>query len=181
MKTQLIKWFVVTGALFILAAPAFGQQLNRATVNNWADSMEELERWGDRQGRLNDDYAGAEDPGDFQSALARIARQDREVQRIIERNGFASGSEWATVGSQIFNAYLALQMREQEPEMQREFQEQIDAIEENPHLNEDQRRQMRAQMEEMMSMMGDVFTAPEEDIAAVEANRSRLDRLFDNE
>ncbi len=181
MRTRMITWFAVSSALIMLAAPAFAQQLDRATVNSWADSMEELERWGDRQGELDDDYTGAEDPGDFQSALAQIARHDREVQRIIERHGFSSGGEWAAVGSQIFNAYLALQMREQEPEMQRQFQEQIDAIEQNPHLSDEQRRQMRAQMEEVMGMMGGLFTAPEEDIAAVQANRARLDRLFNKD
>ncbi len=181
MRHRRLHWAALVGILLIAGAPLAAQDLDRATVNNWADSMEELERWGEQHGEFEDDYTGAEHPGDMQSALAQIARQDREVQRIIERNGFASGSEWAAVGSQIFNAYLALQMREQEPEMQREFQEQIDAIDENPHLSEDQRRQMRAQMEEMMSMMGGLFTAPEQDIAAVEANRARLDRLFDNE
>ncbi len=170
----------LTAALLLLVSPAFAGDLDSQTVNNWADSMQELEEWGDRQGEMDDDYTDVDDPGDFQSALSRMAEQDREIERIIERHGFSDGAEWAETGSRIFNAYLAVEVREQEPEMQREFQQQIEEIEANPHLSDEQKQQMRSQMEQMMGMMGEIFTAPEADMAAVEANKSRLDELFDN-
>ena len=181
MKANRPGCVVLIAALLLLALPAFAQELDRSTVNRWAASMEELESWGDRQGDLDEDYTRAEDPTDFQSALSRIAQQDREIQGIIERHGFTDSGEWAAVGAKIFNAYMALQMREQEPDMQREFQQQLDAIDENPHISDEQRQQLRAQMEAMMSMMSGMFTAPEADITAVEANRARLDQLLDNE
>ena len=180
MKPERNRLIALVGALFLIASPLLAGDLDARTVDNWAASMEELEAWGDSQNDLDDDYAGADDPQDFQSALSRMVQQDREIQRIIERHGFADGAEWAEVGSRIFQAYLAVQMREQEPEMQREFQEQMEAIDSNPHLSEEQKQEMRSQMEQMMGMMSGMFTAPEADMAAVQERRSRLDELFGN-
>ena len=47
-------------------------------------------------------------------------------------------------------------------------------------MREEQKQQMRSQMEQMMGTMSGMLTAPESDMAAVERNRTRLNELFGN-
>lgn len=41
----------LAAALLSLVSPAFPGDLDSQTVNNWADSIEELEEWGESPGR----------------------------------------------------------------------------------------------------------------------------------
>lgn len=181
MKLQRLKKVLalVLTALFFTTWVYAQDRLDGPTIQRWADSMAELQAWGEDLD--DDDDLEIDDPMDFERSLAQAAREHAEVRRIVARHGFRDGDHWAGVGGRIMNAYWALMMQDEAPEMHSEMQRQIEEIEQNPHLSREQKEMMRNQMEQAMGMMGRLAEAPPADIAAVRANRERLDRLFEDE
>ncbi len=169
--------------LLLLAGTVSAQQaLDRATVNRWADSMLEIQRWADAQpDSMFDDDFDDEDPFNFEASLARSVQQYGEVRRIVNRHGFSNGDQWASVGSRIMNAYFAIQMELESPEMNREMQEALREIDASPHLTPEQKAMMRAQIQQGMQMVEQMASAPPADIAAVRANKAKLDQVFDDD
>ncbi len=166
--------------LVLVHGVAFGQPLDRSTINRWADSMEEIERWGEAQADLygdDDDF----DDSDLYESFARAARDNAEIRRIIGRHGFSSGDQWAQLGSRIMHAYGSMQMGDHAPELQQEMRRQMDEIDRLPYLTPEQKQMMRQEIQRSMGMMEDFHDAPPEDVAAVRANRGRLDRLFEDD
>ncbi|TVQ37485.1 MAG: hypothetical protein EA384_11490 [Spirochaetaceae bacterium] len=162
--------------LLLVGASVHAQQpLDRGTINRWADSMEEVQRWGESRIDLDGDASM-----DFAASFARAAREHAEVQRIIARHGFSSGDQWARTGSRIMHAFAAMKMDAYAPAMEREMRQQLEEIERNPHLPPEQRQMMRQQIELAMGSAEAFADAPAEDVAAVRANRQRLDRLFED-
>ncbi len=175
---RLLTTFLLTAVLLLGAGMAFAQQtLDSGTVNRWADSMEEIQEWGKTQ----DDFDDPSDPMDFEGAFAEVAQRHAEVRRIIGRHGFSDGDEWAAIGARVLNAYGATRMDEEAPGYRQEMETQLREIENSPHLTPEQKQMMRQQMEQAMQMMEGMSEAPPEDVAAVRANRARLDRLFGEE
>lgn len=164
----------------------FGQQaLDSGTINRWADSMEEIQEWGETQDDfddgLGDDIDDPGDPMDFENSFAEAARRHAEVRRIISRHGFSNGDAWASIGARILNAYGSMRMGEEAPGHRRELEQQLREIDNSPHLTPQQKQMMRQQMEQAMMMMDEMSDAPPQDVAAVRANRARLSRLFEDE
>ncbi len=181
---KITRVLVTVMVLLCVGALVYAQRpLDRGTINRWADSMDEFERWSEAQGDLDsfdDDYDDYDDPMDFETAFAQAAREHAEIRRIISRHGFSDGTEWAQIGARIMRAYGAVEMGEQAPEYRSEMQRQLDELEDNPHFDDETRAMMRRQMEEAMGTMAQVWDAPEADVAAVRANRARLERLFED-
>lgn len=164
----------------------FAQQaLDNGTINRWADSMEEIQEWGESQDDFEDgfedDIEDPDDPLDFEGSFAEAARQHAEVRRIISRHGFSDGDHWASVGARIVQAYAALEMGDASGDYRQEMEEQLREIDNSPHLTPEQKQMMRQQMAQAMQMMEEMSNAPPQDVAAVRANRSRLARVFEDE
>jgi hypothetical protein len=178
---KLLPVLAATLALLVGTTILHAQQpLDRGTINRWADSMLEIQRWSENQPDMDDGFDDS-DPFNFESSLALAARQHGEIRRIIGRHGFSSGDQWAAVGSRIMNAYSAMHMDEESPEFQREMQQAIREIDQNPHLSAEQKEMMRNQMQMAMGMMTQMADAPAADVAAVRANRAKLDQVFDDD
>ena len=172
-----VSVIVASVTLLLVGALLHAQQpLDRGTINRWADSMEEVQRWG--ESRI--DLDGGDASMDFAASFARAAREHAEVRRIIARHGFPSGDQWAQTGSRIMHAYGAMKMDAYAPAMEREMRQQLEEIERMPHLTPEQRQMMRQQIEQAMGFVQESSDAPAEDVAAVRANRQRLDRLFED-
>ncbi len=144
--------------------------LNRTTINNWVSMMKELQLW--------DHDAGADADMNFDMMFRQAPRGYPEFQRILNRHGFRDAQDWTEVSTRITQAYWTMQFRDEESEYRAEMQQQLDEIERSPHLTPEQRQAMRQQMEMTMTMMGQMFDAPEADVDAVRANRAALDELF---
>jgi hypothetical protein len=169
---------LLTAALLLVSGVVFAQQaLDNNTVNRWADSMEEIQEWGETQS----DFDDPSDPMDFEGAFAEVAQRHAEVRRIIARHGFSDGDEWAAIGARVLNAYGAMRMEEESPGYRQEMETQLREIENSPHLTPEQKQMMRQQMEQAMQLIEGMSDAPPADVAAVRGNRARLDRLFDEE
>ena len=165
-KRSLVCLLAIVGVLMFGQAKA----LDDAAIDRWLTTMEELQAWGDRQEELDDDDFQADDPQDFdfEQILAETAREHEEAREIIQRNGYDDVAQWASDGGRIFHAMMAVQM-EVSPEMEREMEQAIRELEENPNISEEQKQQFRRQMEQQMERISGMFAdVPEEDMATVE-------------
>lgn len=174
---------VVVALGLMLVGPLFAQvSLNRDTIHRWADSMEEIEAWGETSGLPEDDADSADEMGfdamDFEESFLRAAREHAQIRSIISRHGFRSTEQWAETGARILRAYGAMEMGEYVQDERREIEQQMQELRNNPHLDDHSREIMLMQMEQMLAMMEHAANAPPADVAAVRAERTRLNRLF---
>lgn len=158
--------------------------LDGSTIDRWIDSMEELQKWGDEQpdAAIDPDFnADMGNPMDFDfgAMLERSAREHSEVRSIVRDYGF-SPEEWADVGTRIFHAFMAIEMKGASAEAEREMAEAREQIENNPHMSEQQKEMMRQQLQHAQQAMGGmVEDVPDDDRRAVESRRDRLNRFFE--
>ncbi len=177
IKHRSISLLVVLALM--AGAPAWA--LDENTVNRWADSMEALQAWADREGIADEPMAEVEDPRDFdfERMMAESAREHPEVEGIIRDAGFGSVDEWASTGGRIFNAWIAEEMAAGASEMDADMAETLREIDENPHMSEEQKQMMRQQLEQMQGMQAEMADAPTSDRRAVRQARPRLERILD--
>ncbi len=156
--------------------------LNQDVINRWVAVVEELQSWDDESLEYDDFQF---DPGektipDLESSMVRAAKENRKVRSLLERYGF-SAQDWGSIGTRIIQAYSALLMGEQAPEMDSQMQQQMRELENNPHLSDQQKQMFRQQMQAATGMMRQMKDAPEADVAAVRSNRTRLDTVFSDD
>ena len=163
-----------------LIAAGTAQALDDNAINNWVDSMEALQSWSEDADVEDEPIAdGAPGDADFEKMLAESARQYPEAESIIQDNGFSGADDWASTGSRILNAWMALEASEEAPRMEEEMERQMREIEDNPHISDEQREMMKQQMEQARGMIqGMTEGVSEEDKAAVERNRDRLSAVM---
>ena len=155
--------------------------LDDDAIDRWLASMQELQDWGEDQDYIEDELGTPEDHEDmdFESVLARSAREHSEVGEIVGRHGYSDTDAWASDGGRIINALVAAEMQ-MGPDMEQEMEKMLEELEENPHISDEQREQMKTQMEQqieaMSSMYGDV---PEEDLEAVQRRRDDIMAVLD--
>lgn len=169
--------------VLLSAGQAQAQTLDSDTIDRWVTTMQEMKAF---ENELSEEDAidmdmDMEDPMDIEQSMARAAEQSEKVRRTINRHGFTDGAEWAAIGSRIMRAYGAMMMQEQAPEMDRQLQQQMQAIENNPNIPEQQKAMMRQQMQASQGMMQQMTDAPQADIDAVQASRERLGQIFEDD
>ncbi len=175
---QGFKVFVsLLAALMVMPAMA----LDTSTVERWADSMENLQEWAEREGIEDRPGAKIDEPMDFdfERMMAESAREHPGAERVIRDAGFDSIDEWARVGGRILSAWIAEEMAAESDDMDAEMAEALREIDDNPHMSEEQKQMMRQQIEQMYGMRADLAYAPEADRRAVRQSRARLERIMD--
>lgn len=180
-----MKWLkplLCAVALTWFAGAAGETSLAPATVDRWIASMTELRQWSEQRAEEGADTEPRTGDArvDMEEMLARFARDSEEVEAIVDRHGFTGRDQWAEIGSRIFNAYVAIRMREQAPEIEQQMQESIRQIDENPYMEEDQKEMMRQQLataHEQFAHSGEDL--PPGDLEAVRERRAALDTYFD--
>ncbi|WP_286221475.1 hypothetical protein [Marinobacter apostichopi] len=96
------------------------------------------------------------------------------LEDIVQEHGFSDLQQWSQTGDRIFQAWMAIELQEQNPQAQQEIAEAMAEIENSPHMTETQKAQMRAMMEGAMGAMESAKNAPPADIEAI---RPHLDEL----
>ena len=182
MKTALSRSSGAVLLAFLLSFPAYGFSLTDTQVRNFIASFAEM------QEMLDESYDEAEDPRENEedkdfSPSAMISDFMTEIQghelygnveRLIRRHGFSGVNEWSAVGDRVMRAAFALEMGEHAPEMDEEMAEFMRNIEDNPHLDEAQKRQIINEMQAATESMAELAAAPEEDKDAVRPHMKTL-------
>ena len=158
-------------------APAQAQSLTEDRVRAFIDSMNEAEslatEYEDELEALQQADQGNLSDGDMSGMFSRSMEAIKghefygELESLADNYGFDSVEEWATTGDQVFQAWMALEMEQQEPNMQAEMEAAMAEIENNPHMSEEQKAQMRAMMQSATTSMRTAQQAPESAKAAV--------------
>ncbi|MCH8552970.1 MAG: hypothetical protein LAT62_13615 [Natronospirillum sp.] len=178
-----IAVFFTTLALALAAVSVSASDLDSETIDNWANTMSEIEVWAQENEISDADMVDPDDPTNLESSMAMAARNHDGMQDIITSNGFSDGDEWASTGARIVNAYGAVVMEEDDAGSYSEMQEQMEAqlaqLEQDPNITEEQMGMIREQMDNALAMMQRMSEAPDADKQAVRDNRARLDELFE--
>ncbi|MBC7326393.1 MAG: hypothetical protein H5T99_13950, partial [Moorella sp. (in: Bacteria)] len=112
----------------------------------------------------------------FSDSLSQLKGRDSysRLEDIARNHGFNSLEEWASTGDRVFQAWMAIEMEQQNPAAQQEMNAALAEVENNPNMTAEQKTQMRAMMQSAMGAMESASNAPAADIAAV---RPHLDAL----
>jgi hypothetical protein len=166
--------FALTG---LAAFPAHAQSLTEDRVRAFIDSMKEAEtlatKYEDELEALQQADPANRHDGDMSRMFSRSLEAIKghefygELESLADDHGFDSVEEWATTGDQVFQAWMALEMEQQDPAMQAEMEAAMAEMENNPHMSEAQKAQMRAMMQSATTSMRTAQQAPESAKAAV--------------
>lgn len=154
-------------------------ELDRDTVERWVASMEAFQEWSDGQ---REEAAGAEgEEPDLATVMAEATRRQEEMEEILRDHGFNDMDDWHRTGSRISDAWFILQVEESAPEREQQLEEALGQIDENPYLDEEQRRTLREQIVQAHSALDERHAdLPPGDLEAVRAARPALERFFGN-
>lgn len=167
--------------LFPLVAAA--ESLTDENVRAFINTLKDAETLEDDFDKLNQELPDADDGSEmpdfssiFSDSVAKMRGHEAydRMEEIVEDHGFDSMEEWGATGDRVFQAWMAVEMEEQHPEMAREMAAAMDQINNNPNLSEAQKEQMRAMMGGATAAMENARNAPEADKEAV---RPHMDEL----
>ncbi|MBW4935236.1 hypothetical protein KZO34_11260 [Marinobacter sp. F4206] len=180
MATLLFPFLVAF--LTLASLPAQARDLSEQTIRAFVDTMKAAEDLEPDFEALGDELAADGESGMpdfahiFSDTLARMEGQPAylRLEDIAREHGFSDLEDWSNTGDRIYNAWMAIELEQQNPDAQQEITSALVEIENSPHLTEAQKAQMRAMMENAMNAMESAKDAPREDIEAV---RPHLDIL----
>lgn len=173
---------------FLLSLVSFTAQaetLTDQTIRSFISSLETLQGMENEFDEMTEDLSAEKDGGAtempdmsriFSSSIERMKGHDMydQLEDVVEQHGFANPEAWAKTGDRIFQAWSALEMGEQSNTMNQEMAKAMEEINNNPHMSEAQKQQMREMMGGAMSAMETASQAPEADKRAL---RPHLDAL----
>ncbi|MDL0431957.1 hypothetical protein QPM17_12500 [Marinobacter sp. TBZ242] len=162
---------------------AHAETLTDKTVRAFISSLEELQSMEDEFAELTEDISDEESAAEmpdlsrlFSSSVEQMKGHDayNRMEDVVQQHGFSSAEEWGRTGDRIFRAWSALEMGEQSGQVNQEMTRAMEEINNNPHMSEAQKQQMREMMGSAMSAYEQAANAPEEDKRAV---RPHMDAL----
>ncbi|MBE0486498.1 hypothetical protein [Marinobacter sp.] len=174
-------------ACWLVAPKAVAQGLTESTVRAFLDSLEATEpvllEYEDELDEFEDESDTSDFSAIFSSGLEQMQNHPmyNDIEKVIKRHGFSSVGQWARTGDQVFQAWFAIEMEEQGPAAQQEMQQALAEIDNNPHMTEDQKAQMRAMMGTAMSTMSAAKDVPDDAKRAVRPFVNELRALSDDE
>ncbi|WP_372994836.1 hypothetical protein [Marinobacter sp.] len=180
-----IQTAVLTTLFTLLALFSAGTQaqgLSNQTISSFIDSLkaaEQLSSEFEDLGNEMDSPNGGSMP-DFSSMLSDSLSELEghqaygKLEDLVQDHGFKSLEEWAATGDRIFQAWMAIEMEQQNPAARQEMDAAMAEIENNPNMTAEQKAQMRAMMEGAMGAMETASNAPPADVDAV---RPHVDAL----
>lgn len=186
MKRALSLCLAMALTLLFTTSPVAADSLTDEKVRAFISTLQEAETLEGDFDQLNEEMPGSGNPSempDFSSIFSDSVTKMRgheaynRMEDIVEDNGFDSMEEWGATGDRVFQAWMAIEMENQHPEMVREMAGAMDEINNNPHLTEAQKEQMRAMMGSATSALESASKAPEADKQAVRPHMEALESV----
>ncbi|MFL1454683.1 hypothetical protein ACJO5Y_09595 [Marinobacter sp. GN3S48] len=183
MKRALSLCLALALTLLFSASPVAADSLTDGKVRAFINTLQEAETLEGDFDQLNEELPGSGNPSempDFSSIFSDSVNKMRgheaydRMEDIVEDNGFDSMEDWGATGDRVFQAWMAIEMENQHPEMVREMAGAMDEINNNPHLTEAQKEQMRAMMGNATAALENASEAPEADKQAVRPHMEAL-------
>ncbi|MEQ9547929.1 MAG: hypothetical protein RIK85_18160 [Marinobacter sp.] len=183
MKHTLSLCLALVVTLLFTTSTLAADRLTNEKVRAFINTLQEAETLEDDFDQLNEQMPGSGNPSempDFSSIFSDSVNQMRgheaynRMEGIVKENGFDSMEEWGATGDRVFQAWVAIEMEDQHPQMAREMAAAMDEINNNPNLSEAQKEQMRAMMGGATAAMESARQAPEADKQAVRPHMQAL-------
>ena len=192
MKDRIFNLAFVALFALALAMPAFAGDLTEERIKGFVATLSELDELADRYDDLDEledigeESQDAAEGGDFNPMTMAVQEMRGheiydEFSAIVSEHGFSDPEDWASTGDRIVRAMMALEMERQgHGDMRAEMDEAMREMEQNPNITDEQRQQMRQQMEQAVSGMEAMADAPQEDIDAVKPHADELRRAMED-
>ena len=186
MSMNTFKVFAVFAAFaaMVLMGSGAAMGMTDEKVRNFIDSFEEIQELAQEYDDLDELSADEpEDMGMHSRPFSRAVEESRgheiypRVEKLVQGYGFSDAQDWGQTGDQIFQAYFALKMQDQD-DMQAEMQQALQEIENSP-LPEEQKARMREMIKQQLASMQSFSEVPQSHLEIVKAHESELDRVFD--
>ncbi len=174
----------------LLPVAAYASSLTDAQVKKFVSS------WNDVTTLLDDAYDESEDlygddldadNGDDLSlstmmsdmvALIRGEPVYSQLRRLVRQHGFSSVNDWAQVGDKVMRAAFAIQLGDHAANMEKEMARALKDIDENPHLTEETKQDMKAAWKSNAAAMAELAATPEADKNAVRPHMGELEQMW---
>lgn len=158
--------------------------LREDEVRRFLATLDALEDLGQRYDES--DFENIEiDPEDGFAPMAASLEELRgheaypEFQTILADEDFDDEDRWAEVGDRTLRAYMALQIREQHPNMLEEMTAALEQIENQSGISEEQRASMLEMMGPAVAIARSIEQVSDEDLQMAETMRPEIDAAVD--
>ncbi len=187
MYMNAVKVFAVFAvfAAMVLAGSGTALAMTDEKVRNFIDSFEEIQELAQEYDDLDELSAEADDPENmgmhsrpFSHALESSRGHEfyPKVESLVKGYGFSGAQDWGETGDQVFQAYFALKMQE-EDDMQAEMQQALQEIESSP-LPEEQKTRMKEMIKQQIASVQSFSDVSQSHLEIVRAHKSELDQVF---
>lgn len=170
-----IRIAVITTLFTLFSLNSHAQGLSDQTISSFIDSLKAAEQLEPEFEDLSDDMDSQNDgtmpdfSRIFSDSLKELEGHQAygQLEDLVQDHGFGSLEEWAAAGDRIFQAWMAIEMEQQDPAARQEMDAAMAEIENSPHMTAEQKAQMRAMMQSAMGAMESASNAPPADVEAV--------------
>jgi lantibiotic modifying enzyme len=183
IRTAVVATLFALFSLFSVSGHA--DNLSEQKVSAFINSLKAAERlepeFEDLGNEMDNGNAGAMPDFSrlFSDSLGQLKGHEAysHLEDIARDHGFNNLEQWAATGDRVFQAWMAIEMEQQNPAAQQEMNAALAEIENSPNMTPEQKAQMRAMMQGAMGAMESASNAPAADIAAVRPHINALRAL----
>ena len=173
----------ITAALLILTVSLASaeQPLTGKQIQQWLNSIDEIQKWAEGQEALGDIPDGPNDPFTVEAMINQLkaANLYDEAEDVVEKSGFDSPEEWAEIQMRIVKAMISLEIEKEN--MNVDIQAQLDQIKNDPSIPPEQKEMMLNMMQSSMSMMQSMSNASPADKAAIKPYLPQIREKLDSD
>ncbi|MBL3823802.1 MULTISPECIES: hypothetical protein [unclassified Marinobacter] len=170
-----IRIAVITTLFTLFSMNTQAQGLSDQTISSFIDSLKAAEQLSSEFEDLSNDMESQNDgtmpdfSRIFSDSLKELEGHQAygQLEDLVQNHGFNSLEDWAATGDRIFQAWMAIEMEQQNPAARQEMDAAMAEIENNPNMTAEQKAQMRAMMQSAMGAMESASNAPPADVKAV--------------
>lgn len=174
---QLIRAVIAASVLSLSSiSTVMAETLTSELVSSWISSQSKVEVFSKKHESALDKYEAnmnqqASPALAFQQGIIGLKATNlySEFSDVVDDFGFSSPEQWAEVGGQVMNAFLALEVQAQGSEMQQMMQ-QMQSMMNSPEMKNmppEQRDMMMQSMKQGMAMYQSAQNTPAADLDAV--------------
>ncbi len=168
--------------LAVFSASSQAQSLSDQKISSFIESLKAAEQLEPEFEDLNDEMGSPNDGSMpdfshmFSNSLSNLKGHEAysQLEDLAQDHGFDNLEEWGATGDRIFQAWMAIEMEQQNPAARQEMEAAMAEIENSPHMTAEQKAQMRAMMQGAMGAMQSASNSPPADVEAV---RRHIDAL----
>lgn len=163
---------VLALTLSLVSFSAQAEKLTDNTIRSFITTLEKAQALESEFEELNDEEGDVESVDMsriFSSSVENLKGKEAygRLERLVKDNGFNNLNEWAATGDRIYGAWMAIEMEGQSPGFNQEMQKALADLENDPHMSDEQKAQMRSVMEVAVGTTQMASQAPSADIKAV--------------